>query len=428
MPQITIEKFVFGGQAMGRLNNPNTPGAPSKIAFIWGALPGETVEFLVTRKKKNFIEGVVTKIITASPDRVEPKEKHYLSCSPWQTLTLEKELFWKKEIALETYRRVGGIELSDIELVTVGEEYHYRNKIEYSFALDSEGHVVLSFFERGQHYRAPIEQCELASQSINDLAQKILAWVRAQNIPIRSLKSLIIRSNKAGETIAALFIKDRLELAPPIFEKPCSGFHIYYSDHRSPASIISDTLYTTGNSFITESIGGVQLRYGLNSFFQINTPIFEEALSDITRFATGTQCVDFYSGVGSIGLPLAKAGKKMTLVEINSEAVQFAKDNIALNGLKNVEAVLSPAENSLEFIKEGETVIVDPPRLGLDKQVVQAILDARPSRVIYLSCDLATQARDLALLKEAYKPIFWRLYNFFPRTPHIEGLVVLDRA
>ncbi len=418
MPQVTIEKLVFGGQGLGRMGE--------KVCFIWGALPGETVDFQITKKKRDFIEGVTTKVIMPSFDRREPKECHYLSCSPWQIMNYAKENEWKKIIAVETYQRVAGVAPDEIALAFDEREYGYRNKIEYSFALTPEGAVSLSFFERGRHFRSPISPCQLATPAINTLAEKILLWIREEKIPIRSLKSLIIRSNRGGETLAALFIKDRLTLKPPLFESSCRGFHIYYSDHRSPASIISDTLFSSGDDFLSEQIDAISVRYGLNSFFQVNTPLFEMALADIKNFVVGEKSIDYFSGVGSIGLPLAAVGKEVTLIELNAEAVNFAKKNIQTNQLKNVQALLSPAEKALEYIIDSATIIVDPPRAGLDKKFVQAIVEKKPRRVIYLSCDLATQARDLKFLATHYKPVFWRLYNFFPRTPHIEGLIVLD--
>lgn len=419
MSNVKIEKLVFGGQGLGRMG--------SKIVFLWGAYPEETVEFAVTKKKKNFIEGVATKILVPSPDRVESVEKHYLSCSPWQTLSPEKEIYWKKQIALETYRRVGGVELSDIELVTTGESYHYRNKIEYSFTTISEGRVSLAFFERGKHWNVSISGCELATEPVNRTARAMVEWLSAIKIPPPILKSLVVRSNQKGETAAALFIKQpQVFPAAPTLPPDCVGFQIYRSNQFSPASTPDELLTSLGQNYLTETVLGTNLRYGLLSFFQINVPIFETAVRDIGRFVEGGVAVDYYSGVGAISLPLAKKCSQITLVESNYEAVDFAKQNIVLNALTNVRVELQPAELATEFVTNDATVVVDPPRTGLDKKMVNGLLQKRPHRIVYLSCDLATQARDYGLLKEVYRPIFWRLYNFFPRTPHIEGLVVLE--
>ncbi|MBP7992343.1 MAG: class I SAM-dependent RNA methyltransferase, partial [Candidatus Magasanikbacteria bacterium] len=205
-------------------------------------------------------------------------------------------------------------------------------------------------------------------------------------------------------------------------------FYLYYSTHKSPASVPTELLYSEGQDYLIATILGTQLKFGLLSFFQINIPIFTEAVKDIAAFIGPKDSVlDFYSGVGAISLPLAKNRPRTILVESNPEAVEYAKQNIALNNLTNAEAHCMPAEKITELIDSDSTIIVDPPRAGLHDKVTLALLNKRPPRIVYLSCDLATQARDVQRLSESYKPIFIKLYNFFPRTPHIEGLVVLER-
>lgn len=156
--------------------------------------------------------------------------------------------------------------------------------------------------------------------------------------------------------------------------------------------------------------------------------MFEEALNDIKTFVEeGRSVVDYYSGVGSISIPLRDAIKSCVLVEENGEAVEYAKKNLESNVLSHWQAVCTQSEKALEYITPETTVILDPPRAGLHPRVVKHLLEQKPPRIIYLSCDLATHARDIELLSPCYKPIFLRAYNFFPRTPHIEGLCILDR-
>ncbi|MBI2444104.1 MAG: TRAM domain-containing protein, partial [Candidatus Magasanikbacteria bacterium] len=140
LARVTIEKLVFGGAGLGRIGE--------RVAFVWGTLPGEEVEFRKTKKKRNFVEGTLTQVITPSPHRLPPRDDHYLSCSPWQTMAYEEELRWKKLIAAETYRKIGGIELPDTELVTDGREYGYRNKMEYNFIADQAGNLSFAFHAR----------------------------------------------------------------------------------------------------------------------------------------------------------------------------------------------------------------------------------------------------------------------------------------
>ncbi|MDD5341155.1 MAG: 23S rRNA (uracil(1939)-C(5))-methyltransferase RlmD [Patescibacteria group bacterium] len=419
--KIQIEKLVFGGQGIGRFEG--------KTAFVWNALPGEEVEALLIKKHKNIIEAIATEIIKPSPDRIKKIEEHFLACSPWQILSYAKENIWKKEIAKETYKKFADLKMSELEIESDEKEFGYRNKIEYSFTLDNAGKITLAFFIRGKHKLSAINDCQLATEPINKIAHKIVDWLNLNEVPIRSCKSLIVRSNQAGETIAALFIKDVLSFEEyPELDEKFLGFTLYFSDPHCPASIPTQTLYSVGQDFLIEEINGIKLRYGVSSFFQVNVPIFEKALADIEKFLDKKkEVLDFYSGVGAISLALHNKFKSAVLVDNNEEAISFAKVNIELNKIKNCEAQASEAEKIAELITKDKILIVDPPRVGLHYKVIDKILEVKPRRIIYLSCNLATQARDLKMLKGEYEVKFSKLYNFFPRTPHIEGLCVLER-
>ncbi len=421
--QITIEKLIFGGQGFARVDG--------VVYFVWNALPGETVEIEILKKKKEYVEAVATKVINPSPFRVEPKDEHFLSTSPWQIMSYEKENEWKKEIAIEVYKRIGKDAFVNIapELVFDPEKYYsYRNKMEFSFAVDKTGRTCLGFFERGKRNKFAVEKSELADNAINETSAIILAWVRKHQIPMRSLKSLMVRSDGNGKTIAALFIKDRLEFSDyPELTEQMIGFQLYYSTHKSPASVPTEMLYTKGQDYIIVTLRNIKFKVGLLSFFQVHLPVFEHALDDIYQYIPKkSNLLDLYSGVGSIGLPVAQQAQTLTLVDNNTEAIEYATENIELNKIKNAEAICKPTENILELITSDSVVILDPPRIGLHHRVVERILETKPKTIIYLSCDLSTQARDISLLHPAYTISFSRLYNFFPRTPHIEGLCVLN--
>ncbi len=433
MLKIQIEKMVFGGQGLGRING--------KACFVWNALPGETVEARIIKNKKDYCEAQAVNILTPSPDRMAPIETHYLSCSPWQVMNWQKENEWKREMSIETYRKVGGLDLAPDIFALDNWQTGYRNKMEYSFTELPSGQMSLAFFNRGQHGRVAHEGCILADQAINETSNIVLEWVNKHKITYRSLKSLIVRSNNLGQTIAALFIKDRMEFPdyPKLTEK-FLGFQIYFSKYNSPASVPTESLYQNGQVHLTavipteaeESLYGIsktKLKFGLLSFFQVHIPVFEKALSDMAEFVqAGELAVDFYAGVGAISLPLRDKLKSAILVDNNSEAIDYARENIKLNNAKNFSAECVSAENITNLIEEDKILILDPPRAGLHQDVTAAILAKKPKKILYLSCNLSTQARDLKILTDGgYKIIFSRLYNFFPRTPHVEGLVVLWR-
>lgn len=421
MIKIEIEKMVFGGQGLGRLDG--------KACFVWNALPGEVVEARIIKNKKDYCEAEAANILTPSPDRIAPLETHYMSCSPWQMMNWQMENKWKREMSVETYRKVGGLDLEPEIFYLDNWQTGYRNKMEYSFTDNFDGVISLAFFNRGQSGRAAHAGCVLADPVINETSKIVLAWVNKHKIPYRSLKSLIVRSNNFGETIAALFIKDKMEFAdhPELADK-FLGFQIYFSKYNSPASVPTESLYKEGRDFLVAEIMETKLKFGLLSFFQVHIPVFEEALKDLAGFiAAGESAVDFYAGVGAISLPLCARLTSCVLVDNNSEAIAYARENIKLNKAKNFSAECVAAENITNLIEADKILILDPPRAGLHQDVTAAILEKKPKRILYLSCNLSTQARDLkALVAGGYKIKFSRLYNFFPRTPHVEGLVVLE--
>lgn len=419
----TIEKLVFGGQGLGRTEE-------GKVALVWNALPGEEVEFEVVKKRREYLEGVAVKIENPSPDRVEPLEDHYLSSSPWQMMTWDAENEWKQKIAIETYKRNGGLEFADMPIVKDDSaQFGYRNKIEFSFTELEDGTASLSFFVRGGKRRIPITESKLAEPVINTVGQHILEWVNAQPIPMRSLKSIIVRSNGKGQAIAALFIKDELEFAEHVqLTDELVGYQLYYSTHKSPASVPTKLLYAQGEDHLTTTLNGTELKFGLLSFFQVHIPMFEKALDTFGQFLDAeSDVLDMYSGVGAISLPLKEKVRSGFLVDNNEQAIAYAQDNIGTNSAINCSAQCIPAEEITEMITMDKIVILDPPRAGLHKNVVKKILDEPPKRLIYLSCNLATQARDVGMLLEEYTISHHQIFNFFPRTPHIEGLLVLER-
>ncbi len=426
---VHIEKLVFGGQGLGRTSE-------GQVVFVWNALPQEDVEFEIIKKHKHHIEGVATTILSPAKDRIEPRESHWLSSSPWQMMSWENELYFKRAIAAETYSKLGNLIVNpdDIAIATDNNIYGYRNKIEFSFTLLPDNTVSLAFFERGKHKHIPAQGSLLASEAISVAAQEILEWINSVRIPIRSLKSLIVRSapvhNSSQHTvIAALFIKDKLPFSSyPTLSDTLHGFELYYSTHKSPASVPTELLYSAGQTHLSTTIKNTVLTHSIHSFFQVNIPVFDQTLTDIAAFLDPHEpIIDYYSGVGSISLPLSHNRSGAILIDSNPDAIAYANNNISINHRTGCEAHAVPAENMLDVITGKHTVILDPPRVGLHERVTRRLLLKKPPRIVYLSCGIDTHARDLRLLSEEYTISFLKLYNFFPRTPHIEGLAILDR-
>jgi 23S rRNA (uracil1939-C5)-methyltransferase len=425
---VNLEKIVGGGQSLGTLEG-------GRKIFVWGGLPGESVEVQMTKKKSNLAEGIVIEVITPSKERVTPRDENsYLSTSPWQIMTFKAEQHYKSALIEEAF------ELHDIVLddaITVFSDdiqYEYRNKIEFSWYWDKESdHLDLSFFRRGTHGKIPVDGTSLAHPSINKAAQAIRDLLRERSeLRAYMLKTLLVRCDKEGNVALQLYVKEPsfiqltgIELEGLKEKANIIGFELIFSNPQSPASVITEKLQSWGTTNLTDTILDVPFTYAVEGFFQINIPIYEQALRDMKEWVTEKPVVDLYSGVGTIGLTIG--GKNVTMVEINEHAVREMKRNItALEREKAVEAILAPSEKALEYITSDKTIIVDPPRAGLHEDVIAKLLEVKPQRIIYLSCNPVTQARDVARLADTYGVRAHKGYNFFPRTPHIEHLIVLD--
>ena len=421
---LTLQKIVGGGQTLGQLEN-------GKKAFVWGGLPEETVTIEVTKKKSGFVEGIVTEVIKPSAERIAPKDpESFLSTSPWQIMNFESEQHYKAALIEEAFE-LHDIVLPEPILVTSDRtQYGYRNKIEFSWWWDDDrDQLDLAFFRRGTHGKIPVEGTSLAKPEINKAAIALRDLLRSKDVQARDLKTLIIRCSQAGEVAMQLYVKNAnfAELSVEELEiLPIKGFELIYSNPKSPASVITKRLQRWGNGSLVDTVLGVPFTYATEGFFQINLPVYEQALRDMSKWIEADKpVVDLYSGVGSIGLTIG--GRQVTLIESNEHAVREMKENIATQHRQSeAEVVLAPSEKALDYITSDSCIIVDPPRAGLHEDVIRRLLETTPKRVVYLSCNPVTQARDVARLADSYGIRAHQGYNFFPRTPHIEHLVVLD--
>ena len=504
---LTLEKIVGGGQALGTL-------ADGRKCFVWGGLPGETVTVRVTKKKSHFVEAVVEEVISPSPDRVQPRDPDsYLSTSPWQIMPLELEQTYKAQLINDAFTLHNVTLPAAIDIYCDNVAYSYRNKVEFSWYSESvvsravsqkepgavsgpglfsddirgvNAHsdrdgpfsdtLDLAFFRRGSKGKIVVNGTSLARPEINNLARAIRDLLRHKRVAARQLKTLLIRCDQSGSCVWQLYVRDRLPeiiTADEAAKLPAQGGEIIYSDPRSPASRITERLARFGNTILTDAILGIPFRYACEGFFQVNIPVYEQALRDMKEWvpynkahqerqldqlaahdntdsqqraisqkksgqlhvgpglfsddirAVRLSTLDLYAGVGTIGLTIG--GDNITLVEINADAVREMQRNITELGRTNARAILAPSEQALDHITGREIVIVDPPRAGLHPDVIATLLQQLPPRILYLSCNPVTQARDVALLQQCYHITWHRGYNFFPCTPHSEHLVVLDK-
>ena len=421
---LTLDKIIGGGQAIGQLDY-------GKKALVWGGLPGEKVDILVTKKKTSYLEGIVSEVHEPSAERIEPVDgESYLSTSPWQIMTFAAEQHYKAALIEEAFELHDIVLPETIDVYTNNHELAYRNKIEFSWWWDKEANQLdLAFFRRGTHGKLPVDGTSLAIPAINTAAHTIRDILRARGTQAYTLKTVIIRCDQNSNVVAQLYVQD--EDFPVFTEQELkdldiAGFELIFSNPKSPASVITHRMQAWGTVTLTDTVLDVPFTYAVEGFFQINIPVYEQALRDMKEWIDASKpTVDLYSGVGTIGLTIG--GDNVTMVEINEHAVREMERNItALQREKAARAILAPSEKVLENITADATIIVDPPRAGLHEDVIEKLLETKPARIIYLSCNPVTQARDVARLGEVYGIRAHRGYNFFPRTPHIEHLVILD--
>lgn len=420
--ETTLHTIVGGGQTLGEYPD-------GRKLFVWGGLPGETVSVQVTKKRSKLVEGKVVEVLKAAPERIEPLDPtSFLSTSPWQIMGPETETHFKAALIEEAFELHDIVLPEPIQVKTDDIRFGYRNKVEFSFYWDvDKSELDLAFFVRASKGKVPVTGTSLAREEINVLARQIRDLLRTKPIEGRSLKTLLIRTNQAGRCVWQLYVKDDL---PDLISQEeaailsAQGGEVIYSDPRSPASRITKRLASYGDIVLRDTVHGVDFSYATEGFFQVNLPMYEQALTDMKSWLPDGKVVDMYSGVGTIGLTIG--GPEVILIEIDEHAVREMNANIASTG-SSATAIHAASENATQYITSDATVILDPPRAGLHYDVIDQLLEAAPSRIIYLSCNPATQARDVARLAEVYGIRAHTGYNFFPATPHIEHLIVLDK-
>ncbi len=380
---IKIERIAPTGQGVTTLES-------GKKIFLWNALPGEEVKsYRLAKKKNNFDEGVAIEIVKPSDSRIEPKDEHFLSTSPWQIVSDETELDYKHDIIKDLYRNFWHDEIVAHESP---ETWFYRNKMEYSLYYNFESEKIeLAIHERGSHKKLPIKTSSIERPEIFKKATEIVDNLNKTGKEAKNFQSILLRANQNGEVEGGLFEKGKPH---PVFNN------------------------------LEDKILGKTYSYSPNGFFQINLKIYEVALERIKSLIGETNKVlDLYSGVGTIGLTVA-GDKDLTLVEVDKSAYKELEANC--EGIKNAKPVLAKSEEALEYIEPDSVVILDPPRAGCDKKLIEKLIEVKPKKIVYLSCNPITQVRDVELLVNAGAKLnSLEFFNFFPHTPHIESLVSL---
>ncbi len=456
MHNVVMENYAAEGKSFARVEG--------KVIFVENTIPGDEVDILLQKNKKDWAEGIVLHFHKYSDLRIEPFCQHFGVCGgcQWQMLPYHQQLKYKQQQVADNLKRIGKVELPEI-LPMIGAEQttRYRNKIEYTFSnkrfllaeelhnpLISADENVAGFHARGYFDKVvPIIECHLQNEPTNFLRLAVWEYAKQHDIShydIRNhtgyLRNLLIRIAAAGEIMVNLVVGyEDSKILFPMMEFIKNKFPEITTLLYTVNTKKNDSLFDlqpqvfSGKGYILENLENFNFKISPKSFFQTNT--FQgEKLYQVTReFAelSGTQTLyDLYCGTGSIGIFLSSLAKKIVGVEMMEEAINDAVENAELNHLENTVFVAGDVIevcNDVFFANHGrpDVIITDPPRAGMHEKLVKKLLDIAAPVIVYVSCNPATQARDLALLNGKYKVIKIQPVDMFPHTLHIENVVQL---
>lgn len=436
-----------------------------KTIMVKGAVPGDVVNAMVVKKKSSYIEAKATEILQASPDRTIPVCEHFGVCGgcSWQDLAYEAQLKWKQNEVENNLKRIGGFEGLDCQpILGSAKSYFYRNKLEYTFSnarwLTQEEVQSTEVFERnalgfhipGQWSKVlDINKCHLQAEPSNIIRLEAKRYALEQNLKFFDLRTqegflrtLMLRNNQKGEFMVLVqFFKEDKEKRTAFLENLKNKFPeivslLYAINPKGNDSVYDLDIQTyAGQDFLIEDMEGLSFKIGPKSFYQTNPEQAYELYKVARDFAglKGNELVyDLYTGTGTIAQFVASKAKKVVGVEAVAEAIEAAKENAERNKISNCTFYCGDMKAIFddEFIlKNGkpDVIITDPPRDGMHPAVVETILKINAEKIVYVSCNSATQARDLALMKENYKITKIQPVDMFPQTYHVENVVLLER-
>lgn len=453
---VQITDIGAEGKAIARVNE--------MVVFTSHVVPGDVVDLQVTKKRKNYSEARVVRVVEESADRVKAFCSHFGVCGgcKWQYLPYEKQLFYKQKQVADQLHRLGRVQLPEISpILGSANQTFYRNKLEFSFSnkrwltsdeidrqvepleMNALGFHIPGLFDK----IIDIDTCWLQPAPSNELRNFIRSWALEHQLDffdIRNqqgfLRNMIVRTASTGENmLIVVFFCEKKNMREALLQAVSDKFpeltSIMYVINSKANDTITDQelVLFSGRDHIFEEMEGLRFKIGPKSFYQTNSAQAYELYKVAREFAelTGNEVVyDLYTGTGTIANFVARNAKKVVGVEYVPEAIEDAKVNASQNNIQNVSFFAGDMKDVLNeaFIREHgrpEVIITDPPRAGMHEDVVKTILAASPERIVYVSCNPATQARDLAMMDADYEVRRVQPVDMFPHTHHVENVVQL---
>ncbi len=435
------------------------------VYFVTGVAPGDIIDILVIRKKKNFFEGIVKEIKSLSKDRTQPVCEHFGSCGgcKYQHIPYEKQLEYKNDRVYQNLKRIGQIDIQEaIDILGCEEHTRYRNKMEYSFSSKrwltkdeitnpeiSNAEDVLGFHAPGSFDKVvSISNCHLQTTKADEIRNFTSDWAKKSGLPFFDARSnegfwrsivirntieekfmIILSTKENNEEVLSQYFTDLLAK----FGETVHSLYLCINPKKNDFLLDLEHKLIHGSPTIQESLGEIKFNIGPKSFFQTNTKQAVKLYDLVVDFLAleGTENVyDLYTGLGSIALYIAAHCKQVVGIEEIASAIEDAKVNAKLNKVENSMFYAGDVKDILtnDFVmKHGkpDALITDPPRAGMHPKVVEMLLELATPKLVYVSCNPATQARDLALLSEKYNIIKTQPVDMFPHTHHVESVALL---
>lgn len=437
-----------------------------RVVFISNAVPGDVVDIQTFKKRKAYFEGTAVNFHKRSEKRTQPICEHFGVCGgcKWQHMGYEHQLYYKQREVENNLKRIGGIQLPEIlPILGSKNDYFYRNKMEFSFSdsrwltqaeINSDQEITnreaLGFHIPGMWDKIlDIKKCHLQEDPSNTLRNAIKRFAVENQLSFFNpkkqqglLRTLMIRTASTGEIMVLIqFFEDdkkKRELLLDYLKKefPQLTALLYVINQKQNDTIYDQNVICyAGRDHIFEEMEGLRFKINAKSFYQTNSQQAYELYKVARDFAdlNGTELVyDLYTGTGTIAQFIAKKAKKVVGIESIPEAINDAKTNAQNNAIENVEFFVGDMKSifTTEFIQQHgqpDVVITDPPRDGMHKKVVEQLLNVLPKKIVYVSCNSATQARDLSLMNDAYKVVKVQAVDMFPQTHHVENVVLLEK-
>lgn len=456
LENVKIEAVAAEGKSLAHVDG--------TVVFVEFAVPGDIVNVKVTKKKKNYMEGFILEIVKPSEDRLQPFCEHFGICGGcrWQPLPYDMQLKAKQQQVWDQLVRIGHLEIPDISPILPSDKTkYYRNKLEFTFSnkrwiynnedpdslTDEErlglGFHVGKFFDKV----LDIKQCSLQPEPSNEIRLFIREYAVTHNLEFYNirentgfLRNIIIRNNQVGDVMLTVcFAYDDQDKIVPMLDAIAAEFpqikslHYVINEKLNDSISDLDCILYKGDDAIWETMGKLKFKIGPKSFYQTNSEQAYKLYSVAKEFAalTGNEVVyDLYTGTGTIAQFISDKASKVIGIEYVKEAIEDARINAEANGITNCTFFDGDMKDILtaDFIKEHgkpEVMIIDPPRAGMHPDVVKVILEAAPERIVYVSCNPASQARDLAMMSPMYEITAVQPVDMFPHTMHVENVCAL---